>query len=112
MLPTVVVHADWSLSPDKRWLAVARRTPDGHWRVEAPQPVGDPRALLHAPAQEAGAGGCALAGFDLPIGIPAGYAAHARVETFLDLLPRLGTGAWSAFFDVAEKPEQIGSTQA
>ena len=43
--PTIVAHADWSVAPAKRWLALA--APDaGAYRAQPAQPVGDPQTLL------------------------------------------------------------------
>ena len=43
-LPAVVVHADWSVSPGKRWQATAIRQ-DAGYRLLPPDPVGDPCLL-------------------------------------------------------------------
>ena len=39
--PALVAHADWSKVPRKRWCAVATFAAGGHYRLEAPKPVGD-----------------------------------------------------------------------
>lgn len=108
MRPTLVVHADWGSHPSKRWMARARLRQDGTYVVEATEPVGRPEDLLDRARAEAGPGGCALVGFDFPIGLPAAWAARAGVRLFLDLLPRLGLGKWSRFYEVAARPEEIG----
>src|ERR1700686_4354093 len=40
-----LIHADWSVSAGKRWMATAARH-GGTWVVEAPAPVGPGAALL------------------------------------------------------------------
>jgi len=49
---TLAAHADWSVDPRKRWVAIARRD-DAVWRLAAPVLVGDVGtflARLRAPA--------------------------------------------------------------
>jgi hypothetical protein len=48
-----------------------------------------------------------LVGFDFPIGVPATYADRAGVTSFVTLLPLLGSGRWSQFFDVARVKAEI-----
>jgi hypothetical protein len=48
-----------------------------------------------------------LAGFDFPIGLPQTYANRAGVESFMGLLPHLGKGEWSDFFEVATTKDEI-----
>ena len=103
--PQLVVHADWSASPSKRWLARAELR-GGQFVAHAPEPVGDPAALLADVRAQAG-DDCVLVGFDFPIGVPARYAERAGIDSFLELLPRLGEGRWSRFYDVAENTREI-----
>ena len=79
---------------------------DAGWRVSAPEPVGEVSGLLRRLAQAAG-GGCVLVGFDFPIGLPAAYAERAGIVSFRDVLPELGRGRWSRFFEPAERPAEI-----
>jgi hypothetical protein len=72
----------------------------------APEPVGDPGTLLERLARDAD--GPVLAGFDFPIGVPRSWAAAAGVDDFVALLPLLGHGEWSSFFEVARVPAEIG----
>lgn len=129
--PTLVVHADWSTSPAKRWQAAAvfdRAT--NRYRLSAPTLVGDTAgwlARLHAQSASSDAGSfpvlsdrsaesaqsadnasSVFLGVDFPIGLPLAYARRAGVTGFLDLLPRLGAGEWAEFYRPAEAPEQIG----
>lgn len=104
--PALIAHADWGSAAAKRWLACARRLPDGRYRASAPQPVGPLDRLLPRLAAEAD-GGAVLLGFDFPIGLPEAYARRARINDFLDALPGFGQGAWADFYHPAEQPGQI-----
>jgi hypothetical protein len=106
-LPDVVGHADWSVDPKKRWLALALREGTVRYRAVAPRPVGDLPALFEGLAAQAGPGGSVLLGVDFPLGLPAAYAARAGVGDFAALLPRLGRGRWREFFAVAGRPGEI-----
>ncbi len=106
MRPTLVVHADWSAHPGKRWLAAARLMPAGGCAAGAPQPVGEPDALIERLLAAAG-GGAVLLGLDLPVGLPAAYARCAGVNDFPALLPQLGQGDWADFYRPAERPQDI-----
>lgn len=110
LLPAVVAHADWSLSPAKRWLAMARLDASGRYRAAAPQPVGDPATLLARLGEEAGQGGLFL-GLDLPLGLPSAYARRAGIDDFAVWFLGLGRGAWVDFFEVAGRPEEIALTR-
>jgi|GEM_PF-69405 len=107
-LPRLVVHADWSLHPAKRWMAAAVLR-DGRYSVLAPEPVGEPSTFLERMRGRAAPGAGVFAGFDFPIGLPARYARLAGIDEFLPLLPRLGEGEWSGFYEVAERPEQVSA---
>lgn len=107
-LPSVVAHADWSIHPEKRWCAVARLGPDGDYRAEAPRLVGNADGFLAEMDRAAGEGGNAFVGFDFPLGLPAAYAEQVEVDSFAELLPGLGQGAWAGFFDVATTVSDIG----
>jgi len=54
-----------------------------------------------------GSKGCALVGFDFPIGVPERYASAAGVEEFKSFLLELGTGAWADFFTVSRTSSEI-----
>ena len=106
-----LVHADWSVAPGKRWMAVADRTAAG-WVVGTPVPVGATGPLLAGPLLDrafaaADQGRRVLAGFDFPIGVPAAYGARTGCADFPDLLRVVGTGAWRRFFDAACEPAEI-----
>ena len=106
LAPTVVAHADWGTAPAKRWLVRAERRGD-RYVAHAPEPVGEASGLLRRLHAGAAGGGPVLVGFDFPIGLPRAYADAAGVTDFLDLLPRLGREEWAAFYDVAERPDEI-----
>jgi hypothetical protein len=102
----LVAHADWSVAPAKRWLALAALEA-GAYRAQPPQPVGDPQTLLSRLRAQAGPDGAVLLGVDLPIGLPLAHARQAGVEDFVAWLPRLGQGVWRDFYRVAESHEEI-----
>ena len=104
--PRVVAHADWSVSADKRWLTVAERQGDGTFHIAAPIPVGEPgelpQALLTRASQEP-----VLLGVDFPLGLPMAYARSAGVTSFADLLPVLGSGDWTEFYELCDDAADI-----
>ncbi len=75
-LPALVALADWSVHPDKRFVARARLS-RGEYRLSAPQKVGDPVSFI-ARLREETEGAPVLAGFDFPIGLPAGWTPDFR----------------------------------
>lgn len=101
----LVAHADWSIDARKRWMCVAVREGDGYV-LSAAEPVGAGDSLLSRLASRA-SGGNVLVGFDFPIGVPLAYARRAGVESFVALLPALGAGRWSRFFEPAEGAAEI-----
>ena len=105
-VPDCIVHSDWSVSPEKRWSAIARRVGDG-WHVEAVRPVGQGGDLLDRLGIDTTGGTTTLAGFDFPIGAPAAWGRLTGADSFLELLPQLGLGEWGHFYEVATRPEEI-----
>ena len=102
MLPRHVMHADWSVSPKKRWAAAAERDSRDRYLVGAPVQM-TPEKILDAAARPS-----TLMGFDFPIGIPAQYADRANVGSFARLLLLLRSDPWKAtFFDVARVRSEI-----
>ncbi len=70
LLPSLLVHADWSVRESKRWMTVL--TPDGD--VQAPEAVGPVGTLFDR--LNARSGGLPVAlGIDCPLGVPRAYAA-------------------------------------
>ena len=106
-LPDLVVHADWSKSAQKRWMAQAVRQPGGEYSVSSPAEVGDLATLFDRLRAAAGSRGLILAGFDFPIGLPADYAEMVGVVSFLEVLPRLGQAEWRDFYNPAASSAEI-----
>ena len=98
----LAAHADWSIAPAKRWMALARRTARG-WVAEAPRPVGDTSALLPALLAE---GVPVALGLDLPLGVPRGFAAgRAEADFPAFLAARHGD---AGFFEVSPTLATVG----
>ena len=104
--PALVVHADWSINPDKRWMASAEFTGD-HYLVQPTELVGDLSNFLNRMVNWAGTGGCVLIGLDYPIGLPYTYAQLAGISNFCSALSVFGKDEWRRFYDVAESADQI-----
>jgi hypothetical protein len=105
--PTNIYHADWGTDPSKRWLARAQLRSDGSYTAKAPRPVGKHTELIPSIRNDIGSRGCALVGFDFPIGIPASYARLAGITDFKSFLHGLGDGKWADFRTVARTPSEI-----
>lgn len=97
-----LLHSDWSKDPNHRWSCMAERIGDG-WRVTGPYRYRD----IAGPFFAAADGSASLAGFDFPIGVPAGWAEKVQVASFRSLLLELGHGRWKDFFSVAARKEDI-----
>lgn len=106
MAISVVAHCDWSITPKKRWMAVAIRR-GGLWNIRPPEPVGDTSNLFERLQRLAAEPGVLLSGFDFPIGLPEAYARAAEFKSFRAALELLGTGPWSNWFTVAENRNEI-----
>ncbi len=100
---TIVAHADWSVDPRKRWVALARQDGNG-WRLAAPAPVGEVATFLSRLRTEASGGAVAL-GVDLPLGLPRAYAARLPERDFLHFLTT--TASRPDFFQVCATLDQI-----
>lgn len=90
-------------------MAIGRRV-DASYELDTPELAGDASTLLARLQERAAASDehrAVIVGFDFPIGLPAAYAERAGIERFLDVLPQLGTGRWSAFYEVASSPDDI-----
>jgi hypothetical protein len=97
----IAAHADWSIDPRKRWMAVARRDARG-WRVAAPRPVGDTGRLLPDLLAE---GAPVALGLDLPLGVPREWAAGRRESDFPQFLHGLVDDP--RFFEVSATLETV-----
>lgn len=106
MTVSVVAHCDWSRDGRKRWLATAVRQAGG-WVTQAPELVGDTATLVERLRRRAVAPGALLIGFDFPIGLPEAYARAADLVSFRAALDLFGSGAWSAWYDVARSRDEI-----
>ena len=101
---TIVAHADWSVDPRKRWVAVARRDGDV-WRLAAPAPVGEVATFLARLRAAADCGAVAL-GVDLPIGLPRGVCS-LPARAGLPTLPGRDC-VWPDFFQVCATLTEVG----
>lgn len=95
----IAAHADWSIDPRKRWVAVAGRTQRG-WRMAAPCPAWPDAAFLST-LVAMGRGAPVALGVDLPLGLPRAFAPHAGAEDFPAFLRGLDRPGWERFFEVA-----------
>jgi hypothetical protein len=99
----LAAHADWSIDPRKRWMALAHETAAG-WRVRTPELVATVADLFWRLRAEAGGGPVAL-GLDLPIGVPRAYAALRPEPDFLRFF-RVAAG-WRDFFQVCKTLAEV-----
>ena len=98
-----MAHADWSIDPRKRWVAVARR--GAHSQVLcAPCPVGEVASFLARLRAEADGGPVAL-GVDLPLGVPRAYAMRRGEADFQHFLQ--ATRNWPDFFRVCAVLDEV-----
>jgi hypothetical protein len=100
----IVAHADWSIDPRKRWVAVARRE-HSEWRLAAPVLVG-PVATFLTRLRTAARGGAVALGVDLPLGLPRAYAAGLPERDFLHFLATTATRP--DFFRVCATLAEVG----
>ena len=98
----LAVHADWSVDPRKRWMAVAEPRPGG-WTLTPPQPVGDlPTLFDRLVARDR----TIALGVDLPLGLPRAYAQqHAQEANFPAFLRALEHRP--EFFQVCDHLDQL-----
>ena len=108
--PALLVHADWSVHPGKRWMAQAVRRPGGGYLALPPTPVGALEDFWFR-LEQMGGDGPIMVGFDFPIGLPATYAKQAGIDDFATALAGFGQGRWRDFYEVAAQPEQIALTR-
>jgi hypothetical protein len=107
MLPTHIYHADWGTAASKRWLAQATLDADDRYTAHAPALIEDNVDLIPSIRKQLDDGGCALVGFDFPIGIPASYSVQAGVSAFKQFLREAGKGEWANFYNVATVRSEI-----
>lgn len=109
MLPTHICHADWGSASNKRWLARAVLGANGRYTAYSPNRVENHTDLIPSVRRQIGGEGCALVGFDFPIGIPVAYAQLAGVTEFKSFLRELGDREWADFYNVAGIPSEISA---
>jgi len=108
-LPGLVIAADWSIAPGKRWMARAELK-SGRYVASAPERVPpSPDFLQDLRREVAVCRRVVLVGLDFPIGLPRAYAACAGIDSFLDLLSllRRRDAKWKLFLDVAANKNEI-----
>lgn len=105
-LPSLVVHADWSLNPKKRWMASATFLED-HYLAYPTEQVGEVANFISKLGKATDPDGSTIIGLDFPIGIPINYAKKVGVKDFIASLSEFGKDKWAFFYHVAESPEQI-----
>ncbi len=96
-----LIHADWSVSPRKRWMARADFH-SGRWIVSATAPANDILKTATSLALQP-----LLAGFDFPIGLPEGYGRKTGFSDFPSFLGNLPASAWDEFRAIARHPDDI-----
>ncbi len=100
----IAAHADWSVDPRKRWVAVASRE-QGVWRLAAPVLVGEVATFLTR-LRAAAKGRAVALGVDLPLGLPRAYAARLPERDFLHFLTTTATRP--DFFQVCASLAEVG----
>ena len=109
--PELVVHADWSKNPVKRWHVTAALERDGSYRIDEPVRVGTLSAFFQGLQRCAGSRGTVLAGFDFPIGLPEAYAREAGLTDFRSALAVFGKDHWHDFYTLATTKDEIAVTR-
>ena len=99
-----LVHADWSVSPKKRW-ATRAQWEEG-WTVTDVSLVGPSPAFVSDLLRQA-VTQRVLAGFDFPIGLPRRYGTKTGETNFSSFLKVIGTGRWSRFAEIARTAEEV-----
>ncbi|MDT8899177.1 hypothetical protein QYE77_12985 [Thermanaerothrix sp. 4228-RoL] len=105
--PNLIFHVDWSSQPIKRWLAWGRRVSSGGYEIYSPLPVQTGERLWTLVQTHLPPDGCALVGFDFPIGLPLEYAQKIGCSHFLSFLNQLENSAWPDWFRVADQAAEI-----
>src|SRR5437660_12679649 len=105
MLPTQIYHADWGTGPKKRWLARAILGSD--CTAFAPRPITNHTELISSIRRNLPEQGCALIGFDLPIGVPEKYVRSAGIREFKPLLQRPENEMCFNYYENAENVSEM-----
>ncbi len=98
-LPVELLHADWSVAPEKR--QVVHATLDGdRYRVSAPRDATSAELVARLARG-------AWAGFDFPLGLPRAYAARRDITSFTRFLEAMQPEAWRTFASVAAREDEV-----
>lgn len=103
-LPNLVIAADWSIDPNKRWMARADVTSDGLYMLYPPETVGKPTGFVSRIRQILGPRRTGLVGFDFPIGLPRSYAGAVGIDSWRQALYQFGSSGWENFYNVSNDP--------
>jgi hypothetical protein len=106
-LPDLIAHADWGVEARKRWISRAWLDQNGVYQLEHPERVGKTESFLRDESRQVEPNGCALIGFDFPIGLPAVFTRKAGIHDFLQFLRQAGQDRWADFYNVAETVDEI-----
>jgi len=107
-LPDLIIHADWSVNPQKRWMAIAHANPKQYsYSLSAIQQLPPLDHFLEFLTGEVDRGKIILVGLDFPLGLPVGYARQVGITHFREFLALLKSEEWFSFFQPAEKADQI-----
>lgn len=104
---SLIVHADWSKNPGKRWAAYASLQSNHRWKICELSNIHKLSNYFHKLKLRAPQAGCVIAGFDFPIGFPFAYAVITGISDFLSTLPLLGQDVWKQFYIPASSPTDI-----
>jgi len=104
--PAVIAHCDWSIRPEKRWMAVAVREND-RWTISLPEKVRDVGSLVERLERRASEPGPLFLGFDFPIGLPANYRKMIDKKNFKEAIRAFGETGWENWFKVCETASEI-----
>ena len=105
--PQLVLHADWSVRPQKRWM-VRAVLDNGRYHLHAPEKVGSLDDWFARLKRSINSDGSMLVGLDFSIGLPLAYAEQVGISNFVAWLPQAGHGTWQGFYEVARTEDEIG----
>ena len=103
-LPRKIVHCDWSINKNRRWMASAVLV-DGKYIAGAPQLVEELDTFIDRVRDKQSPKSSTIIGFDFPIGLPRSYADKAGIKDFLSFLQSFPSKA--PFFEVCATADQI-----
>lgn len=109
--PRLVAHVGWGPETRERRVAAALLEFDGTYLVHPARAAPDPEFLLEELRRRVDPSDAVLVGLDLPLGLPERYATAQGVQSFTELLPQLGRGAWKDFFEVARTREEVAPSR-